>query len=80
MFFKMPVEVGEILEAALVANFRDAVVAFHQETAGMADPDLGDIVGKCFPGMVFEIPGEGSDAHVEFLRDLFDVNFILIIL
>ena len=79
MFFKMPVEVGKVLEAALVANLRDAVVAFHQEAAGVADPDLRDIVGECFSGMVFEIAGEGGDAHVEFLRDLFDINLVLII-
>ena len=64
MFFKMPVKVGKVLEAALIADLRDAVVAFHQEAAGVADPDLGNVIGECFPGMVFEIAGEGSDAHV----------------
>ena len=60
----MPVEIGKVLEAAVITDLRDAIIAFHQEPAGMADTDLRDIIWKGLPGMMLEIPGEGGDAHI----------------
>ena len=80
MFFEMTIEVTQVLEAALVADFRDAEVAFHQQPAGMTDPYFGDIVGECLSGMMLEITGERGNAHIELLRDLLDINLVLIIL
>jgi len=44
MFFKMPVEIGKILKATLVAYLGDAIVPFHQESACVADAYLSDVV------------------------------------
>ena len=80
MFLEMTIEIGEVLEAALIAYFGDIVVAFHEEAAGVADADLGDVVGESFSGMVFKVAGEGGNAHIQLFRNLFYVYFVLVVL
>lgn len=45
----------------------------------MAYSYFGDIIGKCLPGMVFKIAGEGGDAHIQLLCYFFNINFVLVV-
>ncbi len=56
---KLLVKVGEIVEPAGIAYFRNIEVPFHQQLAGIGDTHFGKILKIAFAGMGFEIPAEG---------------------
>src|SRR4051794_18042709 len=60
-----PVEAGEVLEAALERDGDDAAIGLLEELPGVADAEVGQVVG---PGRAGDLPeelGEASAAHVE---------------
>ena len=46
LFLEDPVEIGEIVESALIADLGDRSLGVHQHTARVADTDVGNVVGE----------------------------------
>ena len=53
--FKNPVEIGKIIETALVNYFANAMSCFDQHTGSMTKPDLRKGIYKNFTGAYLEI-------------------------
>lgn len=52
------VEIADIIEAAVIANFRYRCRAVHQGSGGMSEPDVGYIVRKGPSGAELEESGK----------------------
>ena len=46
----------------------------------MADANFSNITGKCFMGMVLEVSGKRSNAHIQFTGYLLNVNIVFIVI
>ena len=56
-------EIGEVVEAAGIADFTDAGGGVHQHTGGVAQPDVYDVVHKRPGGMLLEKTAESAGGH-----------------
>lgn len=65
LFPEYPVEVGDVVEAAVVGDFRDGMRGIDQHAAGMADADIGEAVDK--PGSRFLLE-KAAESHFRFSR------------
>ena len=58
-----PVEVGQVVEAALVADLGDVLRGVYQLAGGLAEPDVDQVAGEGAGGVLPEKPAERARAH-----------------
>ena len=57
------VEITEVVETTMVTNLRDRVGTVNEQSAGMTQTQVDDIVAEVTTGVEFEEPAEGRVAH-----------------
>ena len=73
------VEVGQVVEPALVANLGDGHGGIDQHAGCVADADVDDIVGQGLPGAQLEEAAERSGGHADHFGHLFQTDFLLVV-
>ena len=59
LFLKDAVEIGDIVEAAVIGHFRNGLGGVDEHAGGMAEADLGQAVYKGIAGPLLEKAAEG---------------------
>lgn len=74
-----PVEIGEVVKAALEGNFGDRLGSVDQQAGCVPQPDLVKAVDKGFAGPFFNKAAKGYFGHVDYPGDIGqgDVLFIM---
>ena len=63
--FKDPVEVGHVVESAVVTDLTDALFGFDEPTGRITDARVVDIIDKGLTGSAFDEAIEGYRAHID---------------
>ena len=64
-FFEDAVEVGEVVEAAGIADFSDRLGGVDQKADGEAQADIGQEIDEALAGALLDEAAEGGFAHVD---------------
>ena len=68
--FKDPVEVRNIVEAAIVADLADALFGFDEPACRITDAGVVDIIDKSLSRATLYKPIEGNRTHIDQFGDL----------
>ena len=78
--FEDPVEVGDIIEAAVVRNFCNGMGGIDQFFGSMSQPDFIQAVNKCIACSLFYEPTEGNFRHIDQPGNFTERNCAVIIM
>ena len=75
-----PVEVGKIIETAVITDFGNGTGRVHQQTSGKPQTDINDIVGKSLPRAQPEEAAERNGRHTYHIRQHIQTDILLIMI
>ena len=61
--FKYPVEIGQVVEPTIIADFGNGPGRIYQQTCGKSQTNVYDIVGKCLASAQPEETTKGNRRH-----------------